>query len=95
MKAKFAKKENLFCMRQFYTLYETSFQIFPFFFPKDSKNLTSCDIGLREVGAKRHLNIVRKERKICEKLFLAVAIFYSFELNCSNLRPFLSINFPQ
>ena len=63
-------------MRQFYTVYETSFEIFPFFFPKDSKNLTSCDIGIWEVEAKRHLNIVNKERKNLWKTLFAAEIFF-------------------
>ena len=41
-----------------------SFQIwdhfFPLLFPEDSENLKSLGIGLREVGAKRPLNRVRK-----------------------------------
>ena len=42
-----------------------SFQIwdhfFPLLFPKDSKNLKSLDIGLREVGAKRLVNGLRNK----------------------------------
>ena len=33
---------------------------FPLLFPKDSKNLRSLDIGLREMVAKRHLNGMNK-----------------------------------
>ena len=49
--------------RQFYTFLSKSFQIrdhfFPLLFPRDSENLKTLDIGLREVGAKRPVNGVR------------------------------------
>ena len=41
--------------------------IFPTFFPKDSENLKSLDIGLWEVGAKRQVNRVRKCDRQTEK----------------------------
>ena len=42
-----------FClMPQFYKSFEVRDHLFPLFFPKDSKNLNSLDIGLWEVGEK-------------------------------------------
>ena len=50
-----------------------SFQIWdhflPLLFPKDSENLKSLDIGLREVGAKRRLNGVNKWKKSVKNFF--------------------------
>ena len=54
----------------------------PLVFPRDSENITSLDIGLREVGAKRRLNGVNKGKKIRKKNFFC----------CGNFRPFLSKN---
>ena len=57
-------------------------QFFPLLFPKNSENLESLDIGLREVGAKRPLNGVRKtdtkkillsKAKLTQKQFLFFA----------------------
>ena len=52
-------RKKLFSPRRFYTLYEQKFSN-PLLFPKESENLKSLDIGLREVGAKRRLNGVNK-----------------------------------
>ena len=56
-KAKFGKKNNFFFLCGNFSLFlSKSFQIwdnfFPFFWPKNSENLKSLDIGLREVGQK-------------------------------------------
>ena len=55
-------------MRQVFKSETTSFH---YFSPKDSENLKSLDIGLREVGVKRRLNGVNKWRrkKYVNKLF--------------------------
>ena len=67
-KAKFAKINTFFLRGNFTrTLYEQNFQIwdhfFPFLFPKDSEYQKSLDIGLREVGAKKHLNVTSKSEQ--------------------------------
>ena len=58
------QKTNIFGGGHFTPFISKSFQIldhfFPILFPKDSENLTSLDIGLWEVGSKRHLNGVNK-----------------------------------
>ena len=52
---------------------------FPLLFPKDSKNLKILDIGLREVGTKRRLNRVNKQKKSVKKQpFFAAAILDNF-----------------
>ena len=52
--------KNFFRRGDFTPFMRKSFQIgdpfFPLLFPKDSENLKSWDIGLQEVGTKRHLN---------------------------------------
>ena len=59
-------RKNLVSPQRFYTLYEQKFSnlthFFQLFFPKDSKNLKSLDIGLREVGEKIPLNGVRNTK---------------------------------
>ena len=67
---------------------------FPLVFPNNSENITSLNIGLREVGAKIRLNGVNKENKSVKKK-VAAAILTIFEQKCSNLRPLLSKTFPQ
>ena len=66
MKKKSIKK-NFFQRSDFTPFMSKSFQIwdhfFPLLFPKDSENLKSSDIGLREVGAKRCLSGVNKLRR--------------------------------
>ena len=62
------KKEIQIKMRGNFTPFiSKSFKIWDHFFPllfqKDSKNLKSLYIGLREVGAKRRLNGVKKWKK--------------------------------
>ena len=56
--------KNFLCRGDFTPIMSKSFQIWDHFFsllfPKDSENLKSLDIGLREVGAKRRLNGVNK-----------------------------------
>ena len=58
------KKQSLFCRGNFTLFMSKSCQIwdhiFSLLFPRDSENLNSLDIGLREMGAKRQLNRVRK-----------------------------------
>ena len=70
---------------------------FSLVFPKDSENLKSLDIGLREVGATRRLNEVNKEEKIRKKkTFYCHCNFKPFlREKRSHLKPILSINFPQ
>ena len=55
--------KNFFCLSDFTPFMSKSRQIldhfFQLLFPKDSKNLTSLDIGLQEVGEKIPLNRVR------------------------------------
>ena len=85
--------------RRFYTLYEQKFTIwdylFTILFHKDSKHLKSLDIGLQEVGAKICLNGVNKTKKICKNLFWLRQFYTLYQQKISNLRPHLSITFPQ
>ena len=73
-KAKFAKINTFFFLRSNFTrtLYEQNFQIrdhfFPFLFSKDSEYQKSLDIGLWEVGAKKHLNGTSKVNRHTDKL---------------------------
>ena len=54
------------------------------------------DIALREVGVKRPFNKVKNDKNPKKKHFFCRGNFTSFlRKNCSNLRPFLSITFPQ
>ena len=63
-KAKFTEKKKNKFLRRSYNIYEEKFSnLRPFssiIFPKDSENLKSLDIALREFGAKRRLNRVNK-----------------------------------
>ena len=69
---------------------------FPLLFPKDSENLKSLDIGLREVGAKWRLIGVNKwRRKKSLKKKMPRRFCNLYEQKFSNLRPVLSITFPQ
>ena len=83
-KAKFVKnKKKLFLCGNFTTLRRKFIQIwdhfFPLVFPKDSESLTSLDIGLKKVGAKRRLNGVNKgEKKSFFISFFAAAILDHF-----------------
>ena len=71
-------KNDLFLCGNFTPFISKSFQIWDHFFPllfhKNSKNLKSLDIWLREVGAKKRLNGVNKWKKINKKTFFAAAI---------------------
>ena len=94
-KVSFAEKLIFFCVAKVFV--SKSFQIrghfFPLLFPKDSENLNFLDIGLWEVRAKRRLNEVNKWRKKC--LFLPQRFYTLYEQKFSNMRPLLSITFPQ
>ena len=72
-KTKFAKKLTFFAQR-FYTLYEQKFFLIHYFFPKDSVNLKSLDIGLQEVGATRLSNIFIPRDEKNNSFLLAWAI---------------------
>ena len=65
---------------------------FHFFFPKDSENLKSLDIGLQEVGVKRRLNGMAWKKLV--KHFFAAAILHRLWPKNSNLRPLFSHYFP-
>ena len=80
--------------RQFYTFVEHK-NFFPLLFPKDSEYLKFLDIALREVGAKRPLNGVNKWRKFLKNFFRRGDFTPFFCKKSSNLRPLLSITFPQ
>ena len=86
-------------MGNFTPFISKSFQIqdnfFTFLFSTDSENFKSFDIGLWEVGTKRHLNRVNKSKKIRKNFFLPRHFYTLYEQTFSNLRPFLFINFPQ
>ena len=66
-KAKFAFFIFFFSPSDFSPFMSNSFQVWEHFFlflsHKDSENLKSLDIGLREMGAKRRLNGVKKMKK--------------------------------
>ena len=71
-------RKNFFPPRRFYTLYEQKFsnlrQLVSIFSPKEPENIKkSLDVGLREVGAKRLLNGVRKTDT--KKILLSKAKF--------------------
>ena len=72
-------------------------QFFQLLFSKDSENLRSLDIGLREVRAKRRLNRMNKGKKKKNlKLFFSLRKFCTiYEQKFSNLRALLLITFPQ
>ena len=53
------------------------------------------DIQLREVGAKRRLNGVNKQKKNPLKTVSLRQFYTLYEQKVSNLRPLLSITFPQ
>ena len=59
--------------KQFCILYKQKFSNLRPFLQGFQKS-KSLDIGLPEVGAKRHLNRVNKWKKICKKSFFAAAI---------------------
>ena len=89
--------KNLFRRGDFTPFMRKSFQIwdhfFPLLFPKDSENLKSLDIGLREVGEKRPLNGVRNTDT--KKFLLSKAKFtqkQTFFLR-SDFTPYISKGF--
>ena len=103
-------EKNFFCCGAFTPFMSKSFQIwdhfFPLLFPKDSENLKSLDIWLREVGAKRPLNGVRNtvtekillsKAKFAQKLifFCAQGLKTLYYWKFSSLTPLLFITFPQ
>ena len=93
------KKQTFFCAAIFHPLWAKVLKSetisFPYFSPKDSKNLTSLDIELWELGAKRGLNRVYKWKEIPKKLFSPRRIYTLYEQKLSNLRQLLFITFPQ
>ena len=76
-------KKTFFLRGNFTPFISKSFQIwdhfFPLLFPKYSENLKSLDIGLWEVGAKRHLNgLIKWRRKKSVKNFFCHGNFIPF-----------------
>ena len=80
-----------------------SFQIWDHFFRllflKGSENLKSLNIGLQEVGTKKHLNGVNKWKNSVKKTFSPRQFYTFYEQKCSNLSqiltPFLLTTFPK
>ena len=91
----------MFLLCHFAPFMRKSIQIWDHFFslvfPKDSENLKSLDIGLREVGATRRLNEVNKEEKIRKKkTFFATAILNLFwDKNVHTWDQFSPLVFPK
>ena len=91
-------KNTIFLHCNFTPFMRKSLQIwdhlFLLLFPKDSENLKSLVIGLWELGAKRCLNGENKWKKIF--IFFLPQQFYTlYGQKFSNLKPLLSITFPQ
>ena len=94
-----SQKKLFFWRGNFTHFLSKSFQIwdylFPLLFPNDPENLTSLDIRLYEVGAKRRLNGVKKWKKSVKKNSSPRRFYTFYEQKFSNLRPLLSFTFPQ
>ena len=78
LKRQNSSKIKLFLRCDFTPFLRKSIQIWDHFFqlvfPNDSENITSLDIGLREVGAKRRLNGVNKGKQRKKTIFAAAIL---------------------
>ena len=99
-KAKFAPKKPFFLRGNFTPFLSKSFRMWDHFFSllfsKDYENLKSYKIGVREVGAKKHLNKVNKWKNQKKNLFFCRGNFTPFMSKSFQLWDHLfSILFPK